>query len=188
MPYTHYLRLAPFWRADSIVSSPLHGNFSASVLGTPGGKGSWNQSGLSWAPIMCHPTAHMGQAAPLKGVWELARSAAGRQRRCAGLACPLAVAVLVVWPRGRGCTRSGWQRPGGEVSTFSEPRTVLPAAAPPPGAENSLSQPVSRRGFPETPQWLRAPPRFPWRPLVHSFLYPLHLKWGRLAGPAPWGP
>lgn len=125
-----------------------------SVLGTPEGERSWHQGGLSWAPTMC-------QALPLAQAWRprgrdepphcapgetgsfqsalgtlrklLATVCGFGQARCVGLACPLAAAVRVVWPRGGSCPRSGSQRPGGEVPnpahrspTSQKLRTVSP--------------------------------------------------------------
>lgn len=48
--FTHTTSGSPtFCRAElGISSSPLHGSCSASGLGTPGGKRSWHQGGLSW--------------------------------------------------------------------------------------------------------------------------------------------
>lgn len=39
-------------------------------------------------------------------------------------------------------------------------------------AASGLALPVSPRGFAGTPPWLYAPPRLPWRRLVHSFPFP----------------
>lgn len=97
---------------------------------------------------MYNPIAHMGKLAPLKGVWEPWASdsplcAGSGAARCLGLACPLAAAVRVVWPRDLSCPRSGWLAvvAGVEVPNLGRPE-VLSAAPHLPVAERRLSQPV----------------------------------------------
>lgn len=93
-----------------------------------------------------------------RGVWAA---------QCVWPGRPLAAALHAVLPGARaalGWKRSGWRG-----------KSLLRAHRGPAccgSTSSELALPVRPRGFAGTPPWLYAPPRLPWRRLVHSFPFP----------------
>lgn len=186
----HTLPLAPhiLEGKDGYHFQPFLWELSASVLATPGEKGSWLQdtyevagpalgSSLdSWGAGMILPIVQTGKQAP-RGLWVLCEQISTvAEFRAAGEAGELC---------GAGVPSRGSRAPP------EPPKPHLRAAHGPDcyGATSpelrTLSQSVSS-WLPRAPRAAvrPAPPRLPWRPLVHSFL--LHVvSTGSAARPAP---
>ena len=140
--FAYCLWLSTSWRAGmNIISSPLHGRSSASVLATPGGKGSWIPAGPSWAPTLCHAWNPGGAGMSLPFV-QMGKP--DRLKLCTGSVQLQRQARLC----GAGVPSSGHHAPHSaprpemskvrlaavdwQGSSFLEPSAVQPAAAPPP--------------------------------------------------------
>ncbi|XP_060267798.1 WD repeat-containing protein 38 isoform X5 [Ovis aries] len=104
-----------------------------------------------------------------------------RLTRYVVLACPLAAAGRHPAPRPE---LPKVRLPAVRARKFLPGAIRGPACCCPtfPGL-GTVSPRLPSHGFPETPERLRAPPRLPWRPLVHSFPLPLHLVLSQVRRP-----
>ena len=125
------------------------------------------------------PIGQMGKQEPLQeacGPSALCLDSVQPQRltRYAVLACPLAAAGRHPAPRPE---LPKVRLPAVRAGKFLLGAIRGPACCRPtsPGLR-TVSPGLPSPGFPETPKRLRAPPRLPWRPLVHSFPFPSTLS------------
>ena len=134
------------------------------------------------------PIRQMGKQDPLQEAYVPLALCLGsvqpqRLTRDVVLACPLAAATRHPPPRPE---LPKVRLPAVRAGKFLLGAIRGPACCCPtsPRAEEQSPR-LPSHGFPETPKRLRAPPRLPWRPLVHSFPLPLHLVLSQVRKPDP---
>lgn len=139
-----------------------------------------------WGAGMGLPIGQMGKQDPLQQACVPLALCLGsvqpqRLTRYVVLACPLAAAGRHPAPRPE---LPKVRLPAVRARKFLPGAIRGPACCCPtfPGL-GTVSPRLPSHGFPETPERLRAPPRLPWRPLVHSFPLPLHLVLSQVRRP-----